>query len=94
MASNSADFSNGGTYPPFGVITDDDHGSYVIVGTWIFACISVLFVVVRVVLRTWTSRNFGWDNGLIVVALVLYSGNLPTCIIIWRMLTSSYILVI
>lgn len=73
MASNGAEFPiNGGTYAPFGVITDDNHGSYVIIATWVFACIAVLFVVVRVVLRTWTSQQFGWDNGLIIVALVQY----------------------
>lgn len=71
MASDSVEFPiNGGTYPPYGVVTDDNHGSYVVIATWIFACISVLFVAVRVVLRTWTSRRFGSDNGLIVAALV------------------------
>ena len=71
MASDAAKFPiNGGTYAPYGVITDDNHGSFVIIATWIFGCISVLFVVVRVILRTWTSRHFGRDNGLIVAALV------------------------
>ncbi|KAI0387569.1 hypothetical protein F5Y04DRAFT_7416 [Hypomontagnella monticulosa] len=70
MASDAAKFPiNGGTYAPYGVITDDNHGSFVIIATWIFGCISVLFVVVRVILRTWTSRHFGRDNGLIVAAL-------------------------
>jgi len=62
----------GGTYPPYGVITNDDHGSYVIIATWIFACVSVLFVLVRVVLRTWTARRFGLDNAFIVAALVCF----------------------
>lgn len=71
MASGGVEFPiNGGTYAPYGVITDDNHGSYVIIATWVFACISVLFVVVRVALRTWTSRHFGRDNALIVTALV------------------------
>jgi hypothetical protein len=60
----------GGEYPPYGIITDDNHGSYVIIATWILACASVLFVIVRVVLRTWTTRKFGLDNGLIMAALV------------------------
>ncbi|KAI5865916.1 hypothetical protein GGS23DRAFT_359852 [Durotheca rogersii] len=64
----------GGTYPPYGVITDDNHGSYVVIATWVFACISVLFVAVRVALRTWTSSYFGWDNGLIVAALAVAIG--------------------
>lgn len=67
---DSEDLLRGGTYPPYGAITHDDHGSYVIIGTWVFACISMLFVLVRVVLRTWTARRFGLDNVFIVAALV------------------------
>ncbi|KAI1076551.1 hypothetical protein F5B20DRAFT_320397 [Whalleya microplaca] len=75
MASDGVEFPiSGGTFAPYGVITDANHGSYVIIATWIFACISVLFVAVRVVLRTWTSKHFGWDNGLIVTALCFSIG--------------------
>ncbi|KAI1335307.1 hypothetical protein F5Y15DRAFT_419973 [Xylariaceae sp. FL0016] len=71
MASPSAEFPiNGGSYPPYGVITDDDHGSFVVIAAWIFASISVLFAAVRILLRSWTSQNFGWDNILILVALL------------------------
>ncbi|CAI6342060.1 unnamed protein product [Periconia digitata] len=71
MASDGIEFPiNGGTYAPYGTITRDNHGSYVIIATWIFACISTLFVAVRVALRTWTSRHFGPDSALIVIALL------------------------
>ncbi|KAI2610542.1 hypothetical protein GGR54DRAFT_643375 [Hypoxylon sp. NC1633] len=69
MASNRPPSSNGGTYPPYGEITEIDHGSYAIIAAWIFACISVLFVVVRVAARVWVSRYIGWDAVLIVAAL-------------------------
>ncbi|KAK6951348.1 hypothetical protein Daesc_007882 [Daldinia eschscholtzii] len=69
MASNENEFPiGGGTYPPFGVITDGNHGSYVIIATWILACISVLSVIVRIIVRTWRSQYFERDNGLLVVA--------------------------
>ncbi|KAI0412581.1 hypothetical protein F5X98DRAFT_379624 [Xylaria grammica] len=75
MTSDTAQFPiNGGSYPPFGVITDVNHGSYIIIATWIFATISVLFVAVRVLLRAWRSRRFGLDNALIVGALVFAIG--------------------
>jgi hypothetical protein len=67
---DTEDRLRGGIYPPYGVITHEDHGSYLIIATWILACISMLFVLVRVVLRTWTARRFGLDNGFIVAALV------------------------
>ncbi|KAI2472244.1 hypothetical protein F4781DRAFT_9034 [Annulohypoxylon bovei var. microspora] len=74
MASNGPLSINGGTYPPFGEITDDDHGSYVIIATWIFACISVLFVAVRVIVRVWLSRHVGRDIALIMAALLCSIG--------------------
>ncbi|KAI0019843.1 hypothetical protein F4780DRAFT_409168 [Xylariomycetidae sp. FL0641] len=71
MASSSAEFPlNGGSYPPYGVITDDDHGSFVIIAAWISACISVLFVAVRVLLRSWKSHKLGLDNTVILLALL------------------------
>ncbi|KAI0176026.1 hypothetical protein GGR52DRAFT_342075 [Hypoxylon sp. FL1284] len=69
MASIRPPSRNGGTYPPFGQISDDDHGSYAIIATWIFACISVLFVVVRVAVRVWVSRRAGQDMTLVIAAV-------------------------
>lgn len=71
-SASAALLMNGGTYAPYGTITADNHGSYIIIVTWTFACISVLFVAVRVILRTWMSKHVGWDDGLIVAALVRF----------------------
>ena len=60
---------NGGAFPPHGVITVDSQGAYAVVTTWIFACISILAVLVRVTTRL-NSRGLGKDSLLIFLALV------------------------
>ena len=57
---------NGGTYPPHGVITPDDHGPYVVVTTWIFTCLAVLSVIARF----GTRRSPDVDNIIVFVAIV------------------------
>jgi hypothetical protein len=79
MAFDTGHFPvNGGSYPPFGQITDTNHGSYIIIATWIFASISVLFVVVRLALRARQSHRFGPDNAFVVGALVRRNHKYPT----------------
>lgn len=58
--------SNGGTYPPHGFITRDDHGPYVVVTTWIMMCLMVLALLARL----GTRRHISEDNVLITVAAV------------------------
>ena len=58
--------SNGGTYPPHGNITDNDHGPYVVVSIWIFECLAVLALLARL----GTRRHLGKDNVLITLATV------------------------
>ena len=59
--------NNGGTYPPHGNITLNDHGPYVVVTTWIFMCLSVLALCARL----GTRRNLGKDNIIITTAAVI-----------------------
>lgn len=50
--------SNGGTFPPHGLITANDHGPYVVVTTWIMMCIMMLAVLTRLATRrTWAKDN-------------------------------------
>ena len=58
--------SNGGTYPPHGLITPGDHGPYVVVTTWIMMCLTVLALLARL----GTRRNLSKDNIIITTAAV------------------------
>ena len=62
--------SNGGSYPPHGVITTQDHGPYVVVTDWIFMCIMVLSVATRLGTRAKTLHQMDADNPLIFAAAV------------------------
>ncbi|KAA6415435.1 MAG: hypothetical protein FRX48_00150 [Lasallia pustulata] len=58
---------NGGSYPPHGTISPNNHGAYVVVTTWIMMCLTVLSVLTRLSMR----RNLGKDNIAIFIASVL-----------------------
>ena len=60
---------NGGTFPPYGIITSDDHGPFVVVTTWTMICLSVLALSVRV----GTRRMLSADNVAISTAMVRQS---------------------
>lgn len=62
--------SNGGSFPPHGVITVNDHGPYVVVANWIFMCMMVLTVATRLGARVKSFDQAGIDNILILVAAV------------------------
>ncbi len=62
--------SNGGSYPPHGVITAQDHGPSVVVADWIFMCIMVLSVATRLGTRARTLHRMDADNLLIEAAAV------------------------
>ena len=62
--------SNGGSFPPHGVITPDDHGPYVVVANWIMMCIMVLTVATRLGTRSRTIKKNGIDDILISIAAV------------------------
>ena len=62
--------SNGGSFPPHGVITPNDHGPYVVVANWTFMCVMVLTVATRVGTRVKTINKLGIDNILIFAAAV------------------------
>ncbi|KAI1268034.1 hypothetical protein F5Y18DRAFT_277060 [Xylariaceae sp. FL1019] len=74
LAFNAEFPLNGGTFPPFGVITNTDHGSYVVIVTWILGSISILFVAIRAALVTHRTRRFGLDNAPIIGGLVFCIG--------------------
>ncbi|KAL9014490.1 MAG: hypothetical protein Q9173_000870 [Seirophora scorigena] len=59
--------SNGGTYPPHGLITPGDHGPFVVVTTWVKMCLMVLTLAARLATR----RNWSRDNITITVAAVV-----------------------
>ena len=58
--------SNGGTYPPHGLITPDNHGPRVVVTTWIMMCLMSLTLIARLVTR----RDLGKGNIIITAAAV------------------------
>ena len=62
--------SNGGSFPPHGAITADDHGPYAVVTTWILMCTSVLSVAARIGIRTKTLGLFTLDNAIILFGTV------------------------
>lgn len=57
---------NGGSFPPHGTITANDHGPAVVVATWIMICLMVL----AVVSRFGTRHTFEKDGAAIFVACV------------------------
>ena len=57
---------NGGSYPPHGTITAEDHGPYVVVATWILMCLMSLTVLARLGSR----RSVERDSMAIFVAMV------------------------
>ena len=65
---------NGGEYPPHGKITRDNLGPYAVVTTWICSCMSILFVLARIFVRTTLSKRFGSDDALILLALLMALG--------------------
>lgn len=62
--------SNGGSFPPHGVITPNDHGPYVVVANWIFMCVMMLTVAIRLGTRVQTIKNLGIDDILLFIAAV------------------------
>ena len=57
---------NGGSYPPHGVVTADEHGPYVVVTSWIMMCLMVLSVLARLATR----RSLVQDNIAVFAAAV------------------------
>lgn len=57
--------------PPHWVITDDDHGPYVIIATWTMMCFMVMTVTARLA-RKISIRAWGLDDYLISAAAVSY----------------------
>lgn len=70
---------NGGSFPPHGRITADDHGPYVVITSWILMCVMVLTVVTRLGTRVKTGKDsfvisVGAVRTLILSILVLDQG--------------------
>ncbi|KAI4154929.1 MAG: hypothetical protein L6R39_001326 [Caloplaca ligustica] len=59
--------SNGGTYPPHGIITPSDHGPIVVVTTWVMMCLTSLTLMARL----GTRRSLSKDNLIITLAALL-----------------------
>lgn len=70
---------NGGTESPFGIVTENDHGSYVIITAWVFTCISVLFVGARTILRPQNGIARHLEKGTILICVALVVFPLPGC---------------
>lgn len=62
---------NGGTYPPYGIITASDHGPAVVVATWIMICLMGLAVVARIGTRFSLDKH----NIAIGIACVRHQSN-------------------
>lgn len=58
---------NGGTFPPHGIITNDDHGPFIVVTTWTMICFSALALSARV----GTRRILSSDNITIALATIV-----------------------
>lgn len=65
--------SNGGTYPPHGIITANNHGPIVVVVTWVMMCLMALTLIARL----GTRRNVSKDNLLITIAAVSTETEFP-----------------
>lgn len=78
--------SNGGTYPPHGLITANDHGPYVVVTTWIMMCLMSLALIARLATR-W---NLAIDNLIITVAGVSFCLRCSTSLLTIPFLGTEY----
>lgn len=53
--------------PPHWVITDIDHGGYVVIANWTMMCFMVITVIVRL-LRKLSIRSWSLDDNLVAAA--------------------------
>ena len=56
--------------PPHGVITNDSHGGYVVITTWIMLCFFTTCVLARLATRTGLV-TIGMDDAMAAVAMVI-----------------------
>lgn len=72
MSAQTYDFSTPeGQYPPFAVITDDDHRGWIIIATSLGLACASLFAGIRVFVRCTFSEGFGVDDASLGAATVL-----------------------
>lgn len=64
---------NGGSYPPHGVVSADDHGPYVVVATWILMCLMSLSVLARFGLKRSMEKE--------ALAILVASVRLRACLV-------------
>lgn len=62
--------SNGGSYPPHGIIDANNHGPYVVVTTWIVMSTVVLSAATRLLVRMKTISIATVDNAVILFGTV------------------------
>ena len=60
-----------GQYPPFSVVTPDDHTAWILIATALGLVYSLFFGAIRVLVRCTISRGFGLDDYTICVATIL-----------------------
>lgn len=68
---------NGGSFPPHGRITTNDHGPYVVIVSWVLICVMVLSVVTRLGTRVKTILDPGKDTLVILIGTVRISLGCP-----------------
>lgn len=56
--------------PPLAAITPDNQGPAVITVTYALVVVTILFAAIRIMTASALKRNFGWDDGLLVIAVV------------------------
>lgn len=58
---------------PHGILTPDNHGAYVDVAAYILIVITILFVIIRLLLRIQRNRVWKLDNYFIALATVRFT---------------------
>ena len=78
MAS-SDDFSvPAGQYPPFAVVTEDDHRAWIIITTALGLACALVFVGIRTFVRCAFTDGFGIDDAMVAASTVSLSCPLTT----------------
>jgi hypothetical protein len=71
VRANESSFSSiYGLSPPHGVITQQDHGGFIVILAWISMCFFTLSVITRIVTRFLPVRVYGTDDVVIVLSAV------------------------
>lgn len=59
-----------GYYPPFAVVTDDDHTGWIIIATALGLAMVLLSTLIRIVIRSLFGQRYGIDDLILGIATV------------------------